>query len=465
MKPFALAAAVALGSLVVLPHAHAATYVVMANNAGATNKLNQQVAAAGGTITASLPQIGVAIVESGDAGFAARAAAVQGVRSVTLDSAVQAEDPLAVDANYVNPPNSHDDDTRFDLQWGMQAIDVAGAWNRGYRGAGAVVAVLDSGLACLHPDLKPNNLANLNASFIAGEGPCLSHVGVFNHGSHVAGIVAAADNAYGMIGVAPEAKFFAVKVLSETTGRGTFAAAIQGIVYAVDNGANVINMSLGTVVDARGKDAAELINAVARATRYAEKQGALVVVSAGNAALDLDHASGLNCDPETGECAPANLRAFPAELPSVLAISATAPIGWAKAPTTTFLDNPASYTNYGQSAIGFAAPGGDDVYPGSENCTVAGLTRPCWVFDLVFSVGGYTAVPGGIAASYSWAAGTSMAAPHVSGVAALVYAKNAGHISPKKVIQILRASSDDLGKPGNDDYYGQGRVNAAKAVQ
>jgi len=86
--------------------------------------------------------------------------------------------------------------------------------------------------------------------------------------------------------------------------------------------------------------------------------------------------------------------------------------------------------------------------------------RPCWVFDGVFAPGGYTAPNGNL---YFWASGTSMAAPHVSGVAALIFGKYPG-IKAQKVEQILRQSADDLGKPGKDDYYGQGRVNAAKAV-
>jgi subtilisin family serine protease len=161
----------------------------------------------------------------------------------------------------------------------------------------------------------------------------------------------------------------------------------------------------------------------------------------------------------------ANLRAFPGELPAVLTIAATAPIGWAIDPTGS-MDYLASYSNYGQSAIDFAGPGGDAMYPGNENCLVAGLIRQCYVFDLVFSVGGYAqTTPGGpLLASYSWTAGTSMAAPHVSGVAALIIGKHGGELSPSAVERILRSSSDDLGKPGNDSEYGGGRVNASRAV-
>ncbi len=87
------------------------------------------------------------------------------------------------------------------------------------------------------------------------------------------------------------------------------------------------------------------------------------------------------------------------------------------------------------------------------------------MFDEVFAPGGYS-VSGGVATPiYYWAAGTSMAAPHVSGVAALIIGKHGGHMDPGAVEQILRKSADDLGKPGNDAAYGAGRVNAARAVQ
>ncbi|KAF1723001.1 S8 family serine peptidase [Pseudoxanthomonas wuyuanensis] len=114
-------------------------------------------------------------------------------------------------------------------------------------------------------------------------------------------------------------------------------------------------------------------------------------------------------------------------------------------------------SDYGQSAIDFGAPGGNYDYPGEEDCTFKGIVRACWVWDMVFST---TSGTGG----YGWSAGTSMAAPHVSGVAALIIGKHGGELAPSEVARILRASADDLCKPGNDETFGAGHVNARKAV-
>ena len=470
MTMLSRAIALAVGSFGIAATAQAATYVVTAKSQSFDTQLARKIEAAGGTITARLPQIGVAVVESNQSTFATRAAKVQGIRSVVSDYVMQFDVPQAqasFEEDYSNPPNSGDNDTRFDLQWGSAAIDVAGAWNQGYRGNGAVVAVLDSGVVCQHVDIAPNLLAD-SASFVPGEGVCHTTAGNFNHGTHVAGIIAAPDNAIGTIGVAPQAKILAVKVLSGVSGSGSFSGIIQGIVYAADHGADVINMSLGVrgglpVNGPGANDVRELINATKRAVQYARDQNAITIVAAGNDARDLDHDSGVEiCD--QGDCYRANLRAFPAQLPNTLAISATTPVGWAINPAGN-LDYLASYSSYGQSAIAFAGPGGDTplfgTAPGMANCTVAGITRPCYVFDLVFAPGGY--LPAG--SLYFWSAGTSMATPHVSGVAALIVGKHGGELAPAEVERLLRASSDDLGKPGNDDVYGGGRVNASRAVQ
>jgi hypothetical protein len=152
-----------------------------------------------------------------------------------------------------------------------------------------------------------------------------------------------------------------VKVVSGATGSGDFGWLIEGLVYAADHGADVINMSLAptsrSMAGARTRSPNSSTQSSAPSSTHAARMPC-VIASAGNDARDLDHDSGLKiCD--TDGCYVANLKAFPAEVPGVLAISATAPIGWALAPTSTSYDNLASYSNYGQSVIAFAAPGGD----------------------------------------------------------------------------------------------------------
>ena len=215
--------------------------------------------------------------------------------------------------------------------------------------------------------------------------------------------------------------------------------------YAADQGVDIINMSLGGSLVKSGeagfytaREAAELKNFIAEAVRYAYQRGVTVIVSAGNDAINGDKDR--------------NLIHLPSDAPHAISISATAPVGWATAPNTTFLDNPASYTNYGRSVINLAAPGGDASYPGNENCLIGGLVRPCWVFDMVFSTGGVV----GPNAFYYWSAGTSMAAPHAAGVAALIVGRY-GRLHPATLRSLLERGADDLGQPGNDPFYGAGR--------
>ena len=429
--------------------AQAATYVVQAKALAFDQALAKKMEANGGQVLRRFPQIGVAIVE-GDNGFGSRAARVPGIRSAVKDISLQFDIPEAFEVSFqeaaANPPTSGDDDFYFDLQWGHDAIDAVEAWNRGYRGAGATVAILDSGLDCDHPDMVPNNLAGLNASFVPGEAVCTLPAG-FNHGTHVAGTVAAADNAFGSIGVAPDADYFSVKVLSAFTGSGSFDSILSGIVYAADAGADVINMSLGV----RGglplsQDTNELVHSVTRAVSYARSQNTTVIASAGNDGINYDNAT----DPDGNR-----LMAFPAQVDGVIAVSATAPIGWGLDPDTD-LDLAASYTSHGRRMVHLAGPGGDDMYPTNENCpAVAGLVRPCWVLDLVFSTSN-----GG----WSWAAGTSMAAPHVSGVAAMLIGAAGGEMSPNQVEEALRLGADDIGDRGTDAFFGRGRVNADQSL-
>lgn len=255
------------------------------------------------------------------------------------------------------------------------------------------------------------------------------------------------------MGIAPRATIIGVKALH--CGSGSFSWIMQAIYYAATPiaeggaGANIINMSLGAQIDGRGRDIAHLLNALSRATAYARQRGVTVIAAIGNDGVDVDH---------TG-----NTVFVPAQSVGVIAVAATGPMGWALGANN--VDRPASYTNFGQSAVTLAGPGGDFVLPGNQVCSKpafpAGFVNQlCWVMDMVMAPcrGG-----GASNSSYCWAAGTSMASPAVAGVAALIIGKH-GATHPAQVESMLRQSADDLGKPGNDDYYGRGRVNAARAV-
>ena len=450
----------------------ATQYLIGGRGGALPADLDAVVAGAGGTVVARVPEIGLAIVRAPHPGFRLRIESA-GLADIAEDVFVQwypneraAGAQLAAGAPAGAQAMGGADETFYGLQWAPASIHAPEAWAGGYEGRGARVAIVDGGIHSAHVDLAPNLDAARSTSFALDAGgntiPFDQDVGTFWHGTHVAGIVAAADNGIGTIGIAPQATIIGVKVLEN--GGGSFGALAQGIVYAATPvsrggaGADIINLSLGAALAGHGndggaagvpsaRDVAQLKAFLGRATTYAHQQGAVLIAAAGNEGIDLDH---------TG-----SLAVVPAQSPHVLAVSAVGPLGWALGAAR--LDRPASYSNFGQSAISFAAPGGDFALPGNDSCimpTLAGpVAQPCWVFDMVLST-----VRGGSDAGYGWAAGTSMAAPAAAGVAALIVGKF-GRIGPTQVEARLRSSADDLGKPGNDDAYGLGRVNALRAVQ
>lgn len=423
--------------------AQGSDYVVTAARWGAAQAA--AVAAAGGSVVFGHDGAGVAVARSSAPDFLAKLRASAAVQSVEPDQVVAWQQPTAATSigdSAIDPT----DDTRYPIQWAPRAIDAPAAWAAGCTGRGVRVAIVDGGLFAAHPDLAANVDVLASRSFVANQA-FNTDLGTFWHGTHVAGIVAAVDNTRGVVGIAPEATLIGVKVLHGSSG--SFGAVIQGIIYAATPiaqggaGADIINMSLGATFSKQG-GAGSLIGALAKAVNYADRFGVLVVSAAGNDGLDLDHSGPVTT--------------VPAQSGSGIAVSATAPVGWALGAMN--FDQPTTYTNYGNSVVTVAAPGGDSAYPGNEACTVGGLTRPCWVFDMVLSTSRGTTAAGG----YSWAAGTSMAAPAASAVAAMIKQKNPS-MSLGALKTSLAQSALDRGKQGNDPFYGKGWVNALAACQ
>lgn len=153
------------------------------------------------------------------------------------------------------------------IDWGLKRINAEYAWEKS-RGEGVSVAVLDTGICVNHPDLRQNIAGTANFSKSKYDVEDQS-----GHGSHVAGTIAAVDNGIGMIGVAPEAKIYAAKVLNDD-GSGGMSNIIRGIRWAIAQGVDIINLSLGT----QSQPSEELHEAVKEAVR----QGVLIVAAAGN---------------------------------------------------------------------------------------------------------------------------------------------------------------------------------------
>ncbi|MCO8273179.1 S8 family serine peptidase [Actinoplanes sp. TRM 88003] len=296
--------------------------------------------------------------------------------------------PGAVSVELDAPVSIAQADPFLPAQWDLARTRVDGAWPRS-TGAGVTVAVVDSGVDASHPDLAGQVLPG--ADFITGtEGVSVDPHG---HGTHVAGTIAAlTGNGTGVAGMAPHARILPVRVLG-ANGSGYMSDVANGITWAVDHGADVVNMSISSSWQ---------VAAVSNAISYARDKGVVVVAAAGNS-----RAAGSPV-------------LFPAADEGVIAVAATNPD-----------DSVAGYSNRG-GYVDVAAPGTGilSTYPGDR---------------------------------YIRMNGTSMAAPHVAAVAALLKGGDRA-LTPERIETALTSSAADLGAPGRDDDFGAGLLDAAAAL-
>jgi subtilisin family serine protease len=419
----------------------------------------------GGTVTARWDDIGVAWVSGLSASALASLSASDLVAAVGNDrilnwlpktkigAAIQG-DVAAVPQN--NPANASY--FKNGTQWDMKIIQADKAWAAGKQGLPSTrVAIVDTGIDYGHRELRTlvdlaasRSFANLIVG-VDGVGdvsaptePQLPGDSAFMdnhfHGTHVASNVA--SNNISVASIAPDVTLIAVKVLS-MTGSGSFESVASGIRYSAhEANADVINMSLGAEVEPGEEGVPALLELMKRVIKDAEKQGTIVISAAGNSSLNLDAGT---------------VVATPCEQ-STMCVSATGPL------LQQNFDQPAYYTNYGITAIEVAAPGGnadpnDDSKYQTQDLIIGACSRRAT--DATLNVCHVNT--DGVVYFYAYAAGTSMATPHVVGEAAMIHSYYP-MLSVNGIRDKIEKNADDIGARGRDVYSNYGRINVARAL-
>jgi lantibiotic leader peptide-processing serine protease len=395
-------------------------------------------------------------------------------------------------------------------QWDMATIDAGTGSYMHATGRGVSVGVIDSGVDFYHPDIAPNLDVGRSCSFIFDDTPTADPTEVANgdcslksavqdlagHGSHVASNIAAPVNGIGIAGVAPEATIVALKACTEVgyCFADSVAAALR---YAGDQRLDIVNLSLYAdpylyyCKNEAGQRA--ILKELESAARYAQQRGVLIVASAGNEVADLQHPdiddTSPDWPPDTAEVREVgnNCRVAPAELPGVMTVSATGPVGYPGYDLWI-----ADYSSVGMSRVDVAAPGGDyfratntrqDAVLGALSST-GDPDNSIWDFYNFLEENGGPAYDGLTVLSaggyrYGFLNGTSMASPHAAGVAALVvqrhpkWSQGAVKAAVQRTAQQLGCPSVQLsgdprtcyGNGGRTSFFGHGLVNALAAAQ
>ena len=442
-----------------------------------------QVAALGGKVLWVSSGSGLAAVRGLQGSAATTLAGKRGIQAVDADALLALDVPrLALDATAegggVASNAAPAAAVRYPRQWNMRAVRADVAWAHGFLGSSSVsIFMLDTGIDPHHADTEGrvdatrsvDLLGTFDAPAVVDKDTVIVpfteadtvqkyfpgaevYTDLFFHGTHTGATVS--SNAVRIAGITSGTKLVAVKVCGYIN-ECPFSSILNGVIYAADNGADVINLSVGGAFPKAGNG--RFVGLINKVFNYARSKGVTVVVSAGNSAADLDHDG--------------NTYWTFCNTPSVICVAATGPTSDANATSPnpnlvrngpwTNIDAPAYYTNFGRSAINVAAPGGNSSF-GPPLAAPAG--RDVFVWAACSQTSRLTQLLGCSAAPLFivGAQGTSMAAPHVAGTAALlvsIIGRNPAQIKAR-----IKQSADNVAGNGTTPFYGKGRLNVARAV-
>jgi lantibiotic leader peptide-processing serine protease len=433
------------------------------------------LAASGGQIVDAIPEMNVLVVDgvtNPDALMLAQPQYIEAEFEANIEAT--GADMLPVEQTDALPNQAQTPWFSTNVMWDMKAIRADDGWARTNAGAGVRACIVDTGIDANHQELGGRVLMRANFVTTVGQTDPSMIDDTNGHGSHVAGTVAGGGVV--VSGVAPAATVLGARVLN-TAGSGSETAIVRGIRWCADNAAHVINASIGGI---RYKGQASYISSpitYGNAVKYANDRGAVVVISAGNSNLQLPN--------------PAKIT-VPAQVPGTIIVGATGPLTKSTAPAPPnwnafdlnhvwrLPDNKAYYSNYG-TAVHVFAPGGRGSIPFTElyrfynGVTQGGPNDNIWSLcsgqtNQTGQVNSPANVPGASGSClnqtnrYIQYAGTSMAAPHVAGLAAVLYSEIGGAPTVANRLRVencIKTQTDDIGP---STTYGGGRINVQKAV-
>jgi subtilisin family serine protease len=505
----------------------AAEYVV--SFSGSPDAAAAAIQAAGGSVVDVTEQVGLALVSSADGAFLDSVRASSEIRGAARNHSVGITQPNLPHRYAEERPSGTDGvgearsgsatassesalvaEPLADLQWDMDLIGATpdGA-HQAVTGKGVDVGIIDTGIDGRHPDLAPNFDAERSRNFTTDvpeiDGPCevescvdpadVDHNG---HGTHVAGTVAAASNDFGIAGVAPEATLVNLRA-GQDSGYFFLYETVQALVHAGDLGLDVVNMSFytdpwrfnctspdeyveGTVTDEELTQQQLVHDQVLAAVAYAHDRGVTLIGAAGNEHQDLAAPTRVDATSPNYPVGTAHPRTvqntclnLPSEAPQVISVSAVGPSG-----------TKADYSNYGLGDVEVSAPGGwaRDFVGTPEFQSPANLVLSSYPLQAAIDEGladpdgqpldarSVSYCDGDVCGFYTYLQGTSMAAPHVAGIAALIVEDDGGEgpdgpaLAPEDVAGVLAGTAVDHACPegGVEDYTDEGRTPDFNAV-